>query len=77
MTSQVINTLPAMGFDLAKPLQSSASGSAKSVIWQRQGTLEDVISLSWLVGLSATFLVVGIVGMFAADLPPEVLVRLR
>jgi len=70
MTSQVINTLPAMGFDLAKPLQSSASGSAKSVIWQRRGTLEAVISLSWLVGLSATFLVVGIVGMFAADLPP-------
>jgi TonB family protein len=70
MTSQVINTLPAMGFDLAKPLPSSASSSAKSVIWQRRGTLEALISLSWLVGVSATFLVVGIVGMFAADLPP-------
>lgn len=70
MTSQVINTLPAMGFDLAKPLQSPTSGSARGGIWQRRSTLEALISLSWLVGLCATFLVVGLVGMFAADLPP-------
>jgi hypothetical protein len=46
MTSQVINTLPAMGFDLAKPLPSSASSSAKAVIWQRLKRGIEVLSKS-------------------------------
>jgi len=69
MISQVINTRPAMGLDLTPPPVSSPA-VARPVVWRRQSTLEALISLSWIVGITSSCLVVGIVGMFAADLPP-------
>lgn len=69
MTSAVINTLPAMGFDLSNT--SAMPGSAIAAgVWRRRSTLQALIALSWIVGVSASFLAVGIIGMFAADLPP-------
>lgn len=69
MTSPVIHTLPAMGLDLAMP-NISSTAVARPVVWRRHSTLEALIALSWIVGITASFLAVGIVGMFAADLPP-------
>ncbi|MDZ4406160.1 TonB family protein [Prosthecobacter sp.] len=58
-----------MGLDLAMPNVSSAA-AARPAIWRRRSTLQALITLSWIVGITASFLAVGIVGMFAADLPP-------
>ena len=69
MTSSVIHTLPAMGFDRSTPIPTAA-GLGGSVLWRRRSTLQVLITLSWVVGISASFLAVGIIGMFAADLPP-------
>lgn len=41
-----------------------------ALVSRRQTAAQAVITLSWIVGISLSFLVVGIVGMFAADLPP-------
>ncbi len=69
MTSQVIHTLPPMGIDLAMPSATNAA-ACPPVVWRRRGTLEALIGLSWIVGITGTCLAVGIIGMFAADLPP-------
>lgn len=69
MTSQVINTLPAMGLDLAMP-NAFSPAAARPVVWRRRSTLETLIALSWIVGITGSCLAVGIVGMFATDLPP-------
>lgn len=58
-----------MGFNLPKP-RTAAAGSAPKVV-QRGGNLVRVlITLSWLVGITGSFLIVGVIGMFADDLPP-------
>lgn len=71
MTTQVLNTLPAMGLDYVKPtpVTAAASKAAAPSTWRRGGTVQAFIGLCWVVGISASFLVVGIVGMFAADVP--------
>ncbi len=69
MTSSVIHTLPAMGLDFPSTSALPASATAAG-IWRRQGVAQAVIALSWIVGISASFLTIGIIGMFAADLPP-------
>lgn len=68
MTSQVIKTLPTMGLDLTMPNPASAA-VARLMVWRRRSTLEALIALSWVVGITGSCLAVGIVGMFAADLP--------
>jgi TonB family protein len=67
MTHAFPNPMPTMGLHLAKPVESSAKPTA---VWRRSSTLQALIGLSWNVGICATCLVVGIIGMFAADLPP-------
>lgn len=69
MTSQVINTLPTMGIDQTTPPVSRVA-VARPVVWRRHSTLEALIALSWVVGITGSCLAVGIVGMFASDLPP-------
>ena len=69
MTSSMINTLPTMGLDLSSTPTMPGSASTTGV-WRRRGTVQAIIALSWIVGVSASFLAVGIIGMFAADLPP-------
>ena len=68
MTSSVINPLPAMGFDLPKP--RFAAGSAATVVRRRSSLVQVIITLSWIVGITGSFLTVGVIGMFADDLPP-------
>lgn len=70
MTSSLLNPVPSMSF--ARPKQSSAAAVAPaiSVIRRRSSLVQLVITLSWIVGISSSFLTVGIIGMFAADLPP-------
>lgn len=70
MTSSMLNPLPAMGYDHAKPRSSAAVVSAASVVRRGSGLARVVITLSWLVGITGSFLTVGVIGMFAADLPP-------
>ncbi len=69
MTATVIHALPTMGLDLSSTSAMPGSASAAGV-WRRQGTVEAIIPLSWIVGISTSFLAIGIIGMFAADLPP-------
>ncbi len=69
MTSQVINTLPTMGRHLSTP-RSAPAGPATATIWRAQNVVQAITALSWIVGISGSFLVVGLVGMLAADLPP-------
>lgn len=69
MTSSVIHTLPTMGLHLSSTSAMPGSASAAGV-WRRQGTVQATIALSWIVGISASFLTIGIIGMCAADLPP-------
>ena len=69
MTSSVINPLPTMGYD--RPKQNfAAAGPSRTVVRRRSNLVQVVIALSWIVGISGSFLTVGIIGMFAADLPP-------
>ncbi|MFN0079503.1 MAG: energy transducer TonB [Prosthecobacter sp.] len=69
MSSLVINSLPTMGFELSStpvlPITARAAG-----VWRRQDTVQAVTALSWIVGISASFLAIAIIGMLAADLPP-------
>lgn len=69
MTSSVINTLPAMGLAFTNTTAKSGPAMA-SALWRRQGTIQVVIALSWIVAVNASFLAVGIIGVFADDLPP-------
>lgn len=69
MTSTVIHTLPTMGYERSSLPATSGPASAASV-WRRQGTVQAVVALSWSVAVSASFLAVGVIGMFAHDLPP-------
>ena len=69
MTSSMINTLPTMGLDLSSTPTMPGSASTTGV-WRRRGTVQAIIMLSWIVGISSSFLTIGIVGLFAADLPP-------
>lgn len=70
MTSSMLNPLPAMGYDHAKPRSSAAVVSAASVVRRGSSLARVIITLSWLVGITGSFLTVGVIGMFAADLPP-------
>ncbi len=67
MTHALSTTMPTMGFDFAKPSESAPKPAA---VWRRGSTLQALVALSWNVGLCAAFLAIGIVGMFADDLPP-------
>jgi len=59
-----------MGYDLPT-LSSAAAGRAANVARRGSSSLVQVIiALSWIVGITGSFLTVGIMGMFAADLPP-------
>jgi TonB family protein len=70
MPPSVINPLPSMGYDLPTP-SSAAAGRAANVARRGSSSLVQVIiALSWIVGITGSFLTVGIMGMFAADLPP-------
>ena len=57
-----------MGFDLPKP--RPAAVPATVAVQRRSSLVRVVITLSWIVGVTGSFLTVGIIGMFAADLPP-------
>ncbi len=71
MTSSAINHLPAMGYNRSKPSFAAAAVSATPVgVRRRSGLLRVIIMMSWIVGISGSFLTVGVIGMFAADLPP-------
>lgn len=51
-------------------MQTAATSTATTLAWRFPAFGEVPVGLSWLFGLSTSFLVIGIVGMFAADLPP-------
>lgn len=72
MTSSMLNPLPAMGYDHPKPRSAAAApaSAAPSVVRRRSGLVQTVITLSWIVGITGSFLTVGVIGMFADDLPP-------
>lgn len=76
MNPSVIHPLPAMAFPHAKNELPPAS-AARSAIWQRRSTVQALLALSWVVGISASFLTVGIIGLFAADVPPIHLLSLE
>lgn len=57
-----------MSFDRSKP--SVAAGPASQVVRNRSGRRKIIILLSWIVGITGSFLTAGIVGVFADDLPP-------
>jgi protein TonB len=57
-----------MGFDHPKP--RTAVAPATTVVQHRSSLVRVIITLSWIVGITGSFLTVGIIGMFAADLPP-------
>ncbi len=69
MTSSVINPLPTMGYDLPKP-SSAAAGRATIAVHRGSRFARVIIMLSWIVGITGSFLTAGVIGMFAADLPP-------
>jgi len=74
MTSQAISTMPSAGVrypakSAPAPIPSIAAQES-SATWRRRGSVKSFVSLCWLVGTSACFLTVGLVGMLAADLPP-------
>lgn len=69
MTSSALNPLPTMGFDHPKP-KSAAAGSVVGVVHRGGGLGRVIIALSWIVGITGSFLTVGVFGMFADDLPP-------
>lgn len=57
-----------MGFDFASARPAAAAHSARAV--SRQSTSGVPVSLSWVLGISSSLLAVGIIGLFAPDLPP-------
>lgn len=71
MTSTAIHSLPAMGFHSTNSAAAARPGSVLvASILRQKGVVKAVIMLSWLVGITASFLTVGVIGMFADDLPP-------
>ncbi len=76
MNPSAIHPLPSMAFSHAKSVALPAS-AAPSAIGQRRSAVQAVLTLSWVVGISASFLTVGIIGMFAADVPPIHLLSLE
>lgn len=50
--------------------ETSSNHAASGLAWRFRALPEVPIGLSWLLAVSGSFLAVGIVGMFAADLPP-------
>lgn len=76
MTSQVISPMPSVGlrFPDTAPAPVVIGSSTAPVIganasWRRKGTVQSFVGLCWVLGTCATFLAVGVVGMFAADVP--------
>ncbi|MDB6004050.1 MAG: hypothetical protein JWR15_1037 [Prosthecobacter sp.] len=65
----MLNPLPSMGYDRPKT-RSAVAGPVSLVMGRRSSLVQVLITLSWIVGISGSFLTVGIIGMFAADLPP-------
>ncbi|MHB1081917.1 MAG: energy transducer TonB [Prosthecobacter sp.] len=59
-----------MGYERPKPSFAASGPPATSVVRRRSGLVQVVIALSWIVGITGSFLTVGVIGMFAADLPP-------
>ncbi len=49
---------------------SSPSAPLRGLGWRFRAIQDVPVGLAWLLGSSTTFLTIGIVGMFAADLPP-------
>ncbi len=76
MNPSALHSLPSMAFPHAKH-ESVPASAAGSSIWQRRSTVQALLALSWVVGISASFLTVGIIGMFAADVPPIHLLSLE
>lgn len=63
--------MPTMGYDRPKPIAATANAVAPStVLRRRSGLLQVIITLSWIVGITGSFLTVDVIGMFADDLPP-------
>lgn len=63
--------MPSVGLrlsDASTPALVGNSGS-QTASWQRRGTVQTFVGLCWALGTSITFLTVGVVGMFAADVP--------
>lgn len=68
MTSSMINPLPTMGYERTQPRSAAVPSPVTA---RHKGSLvRFVITLSWLVGITGSFLTVGVIGMFADDLPP-------
>lgn len=75
MTSQVISPMPSVGLRFpevnAPILLGHVSGPAvgAAASWRRKGTVKAFVGLCWVLGTCAAFLTVGVVGMFAKDVP--------
>lgn len=74
MTSQVISSMPSVGLrfpDVPAPAVVGSAGhqTHAAASWRRRGTVQTFVGLCWVLGTCATFLAVGVVGMFAADVP--------
>lgn len=76
MNTSVLNSLPPIGFSIADAPTSSARRSIPTVR-RRPSTAKMIAMLSWVVAISASFLTVGVIGVFAADLPPINLLSLE
>ncbi len=70
MNTSVLNALPPMGFSIANVQPAPAAGRSAPVLWRRQSMVRVIMTLSWVVGITACFLAVGVIGLFASDLPP-------
>lgn len=75
MTSQVISSMPSVGLrfpevNAPQVLGHAAAPAAHAAAsWRRKGTVKTFVGLCWVLGTCATFLTVGVVGMFAKDVP--------
>ncbi|WP_449071202.1 TonB family protein [Prosthecobacter sp.] len=56
-------TSPAVVGSISNPVIGAAAS------WRRRGSVQTFVGLCWTLGTCATFLAVGVVGMFAADVP--------
>jgi len=68
MNSFAIHPLPSMGLPHAMP--TSQPAPAKAALWRSSSTIQAWVALCWVVGISGCFFTVGLLGLFAADLPP-------
>lgn len=75
MTSQVISPMPSVGVrfhEVDAPLvlgHTNAPAVGVAASWRREGTVKTFIGLCWVLGTCVTFLTVGVVGMYAVDVP--------